>query len=241
MSIFQSRFVPSWRNPVSTVSIDSPFLQAISQPSWCTGVLLRAWDDYSYSQMPLLPNAGSDPQRGDGFESSAFENDDVLEQELNTFDKRAVALTAHATYKHYNVCFVSMQMDWNALMVQARKRNTRRGGRGYTYITAIDAQKLAQKPWKLLRMADELEAGDLRFEHYIAGEPWRHEYYRDEVLAIHRIPRDCVLGTFRLEDKDNWQMGATTWRDEVFVPQLNEKLGLSSLPKGFAPELFKRS
>ncbi len=133
-----------------------------------------------------------DPQR-DGFDSSAYENDDVLEQDLNTLDKRAAALKAHATYKNYNVCFISMQMDWNALMERARRLHSRREGRGYTCIGAIDAQKLAQKRWKLLRMADELEAGDLRFEHYIPGKPWHHEGYKDEVLTIHRIRGDCTL------------------------------------------------
>ncbi len=88
MSIFQPRSVASWRNPIYSTSIDSPFVRAVSQPSWCTPVLLRAWECYSYNQLSLLPNGDFDPQR-DGFDSSAYENDDVLEQDLNTLDKRA--------------------------------------------------------------------------------------------------------------------------------------------------------
>ena len=90
-------------------------------------------------------------------------------------------------------------------------------------------------------MADELEADDIRFEHYIPGKPWHHEWYKDEVLAIHQIPRDCILGIFRLEDEYSWQTGATTWRDERLVTQLNRLLGRSSLPEEVLPELFTRS
>ena len=76
-------------------------------------VLLRAWDSHSYSRLSLLPNVDLGP-KGDGFDSSAYENDDVLEQNLNRLDEQAAALKAlkalkaHAIYKDYNVCFIIM-------------------------------------------------------------------------------------------------------------------------------------
>ncbi len=249
MSIFHRRIVPSWRNPCHSSSIDHNPFARFCRPSWCTPVLLRAWDRRSWSALPLLDDGNLDPQ-GNGFHTYVYddEDDDALEQDLDTLEKRAAALEAHATYdkkkKGYKVCFVSMQMDWDALMERARKIHNRRKElslEGYTYITAIDAQKLSQKKWNLLRMAEELEAGNIQLEHYIpGGAPWNHRWYKDEVLAIDRIPGDCILGTFRLEDKDNWQMGATSWRDEEFVPRLENLLGMTDIP-GFSSELFMTS
>lgn len=249
MSIFQSRIIPSWRNPYYSSSIDShPFAREVTQPSWCTPVLLRAWDRCSWSGLPLLDDGNLDP-RGSGFHTHTYDDDDALEQVLDTLEKRAAALEAHATYdkkkEGYKVCFISMQMDWDALMERARKIHNRRKDislEGYTYITAIDAQKLSQKKWNLLRMADELEAGNIQLEGYISGgAPWNHRWYQHEVLAIDRIPGDCILGTFRLEDKVNWQTGATSWRDEELVPRLKSCLGMTGIPEGFSPELFRTS
>ena len=243
MDIFPSRIVPSWRNPYYSRSIDShPFAREVTQPSWCTPVLLRAWDCYSWCQLPLLDDSHLNP-RAKEFCTGAFTDDNALEQALDSLDKRAAALEHHATYVDYDVCFISMQMDWHSLMNQARRLHHRecRRGAGYTYITAINARRLSQKKWKLLRMGDELKAGNIRLEHYITGgAPWQHELYKDEVLAVERIPEDCILSTFRLEDIHNWQTDATTWRDEYLIPELKKQLGWPTIP-GFSPKLFKSS
>ena len=120
------------------------------------------------------------------------------------------------------------------------------GREARTYITAIDARKLAQKKWNLLRMADELEVHNVELEYYVTGgAPWNHRWYQDEVLAIDQIPGDCILGTFILEDKEDWWTGATTWRDTHLIPELQRRLGfsgiLSEIFKAFPPELFKTS
>ena len=189
--------------------------------------------------------------RGNGFRTYTYDDDDddALEKALDTFEKRAAALEAHATYdrkgKGCRICFISMQMDWDAVMERARRmhaRQEKQGREGRTYITAIDARKLAQKKWNLLRMADELEVHNVELEYYVpGGAPWNHRWYQDEVLAIDQIPRDCILGTFILEEKEDWQTGATTWRDTRLIPELQRRLGFSEIFKAFSPELFKTS
>ncbi|KAL8779174.1 MAG: hypothetical protein Q9213_007060 [Squamulea squamosa] len=200
-----------------------------------------AWDTWSTSRLLILPNGELDPDVG--FETGQFETTESLKRALDVFEERAGALQAHATWVRYRVCLISMQMSWTAVMEQARKihdRRVRRGLVGYIYVTAIDARKLAQGRWKLLRMADELEVHNLELDHYISGgQPWYHRWYRDEVLAIDRIPADCILRTFRLESKMDWQSGAEVWRDKTFVPTLEEALGFSNLPRGLVPALFQ--
>ena len=56
-------------------------------------------------------------------------------------------------------------------------------------------------------MADELRAGNIQLEDYVTGGA-SHHFYEDEVLAIHHIPEDCIVGTFRLEEKEDWNSGA---------------------------------
>ena len=239
MDIFPSRITPSWRNP--HYSLDPyPYAREVTQPSWCTPVLLRAWDCFSWCQLPLLDDSHLNPQAKE-FCTGTFVDDNALEQALDSLDKRAAALEHHATYLNYDVCFISMQMDWHSLMNQATRLHQRRRRAGYTYITAINAQRLSQKKWKLLRMGDELKAANIRLEQYITGSaPWQHKYYKDEVLAIERVPEDCIITTFRLEDIPNWQKDTTTWRDECLIPELQKKLDRPNTP-WFSPTLFQTS
>lgn len=241
MDIFRQLLLPSWRNPTYSGSTGpNPFTAGTREPDWCTPVLFRAWDCHSYTQLSFLDDGNIDPQ-GKGFQLPLSEDHEAFEQIFETCDKRVVALKAHATYKDYDACFISMQMDWHALIERGRRLHTRRKRTGYTYITAIDAKKLAQKKWTLLRMADELKAANIQLDGYVAGEPWYHRWYQDEVLAISQIPQDCIIGSFELEEKENWWMGAEKWRDEILIPKLKQRLGLTTLPKWPSPELFKTS
>ena len=75
----------------------------------------------------MLDDGSLDPQ-GNGFRTTTHD-DDALEEAFQIFEKRAAALEAHATYdakrQGYNVCFISMQMDWDALIERACKISAR--------------------------------------------------------------------------------------------------------------------
>ena len=74
-------------------------------------VLLRAWDSHSCSRLSLLPNGDLGPQ-GDGFDSSAYENDDVLEQDLNRLDEQAAAL--HSSQNSCDIQRLQRPFHYNA-------------------------------------------------------------------------------------------------------------------------------
>ena len=244
MSIFTSS-LESWKNPYYPPSTPSSLPSSIfaqpPKPGWFTPVFLRAWDQYSPSRLQIF---GEDDLYGD-FLSPAFSAVTDFESTLDSFEKRQVRLEAHATNRYNNAedCFVSMTTDWEEVMRHARRLhdNQRREGGGYTYLTAINAEKLIENsPWKVLSMAEEMERYHVDLSWYnITGKPWEHQWYQDEILAIGSIPNNCIITTFRVEGMPDWQTGAYAWRDQTLIPHLYQQWGFvegSPFPKPF---LFK--
>ena len=73
------------------------------------------------------------------------------------------------------------------------------GNKDLVEVSVIDADKLAKGGVTVLRMRDELREREIAIEsRFTSG--WANGIFGTEVLAVGRIPGDCILETFKYSD-----------------------------------------
>ncbi len=227
--IFHSEIARDWRNPFfpayhAREDTISGIYATPGRPDWCTRVLFRAWDELSASRLRVQwDKATCTPV--DCLGSFA-----VSHNPPESFSGRQTTLCLHATYKRYEPCFISLQMSLSETARHVHRLHDRHKGKGWTYVSVIDADILARRPWKLLRAKDELAYYGIDRRGY-----GRDEWYEDEVLAIRCIPTEAVLCTIRFENTESLDRDTRIYFEAVLHAQLGGTFGVNA----FVPQFWK--
>jgi hypothetical protein len=191
----------------------NPFATYFSS-TWCTKVVFRVWDSISDAKLDVQSISPRHPETFTPPNSPP-----------NTMFEMREALVQHFTYKDYARCWTSFTNSANDAIHHVLRVHNRRGGKGFTYISAIRTDIIQGRC--LLQGAQETIAEHaLDLSHHTT----HHGMYEHEVLLSGTVPDEAIIGTFAWEGSVHHIAAAVRkWMQEQLDQHARKELGLGPM------------